>query len=101
MTGPGLVAYGASKAAIERFSIGLAAELRDYNIAVNALRVAGQGAQNRYYDANQQQADRPRPDPPEVSGAVVAWVIEQDPAAFTGQVLDYKALRDQHGIHPR
>lgn len=101
MTGPGLVAYGAAKAALERFSVGLAAEVAEYGVAVNALRVAGEGAQNQYYEAEHPRSDGAKLDPPEVSGAVVVWLLEQDAAAYNGRVLDYAALRDEHGIRPR
>jgi NAD(P)-dependent dehydrogenase (short-subunit alcohol dehydrogenase family) len=35
------IPYGVSKAALERLTVGLAVQLRDYNIAVNALKPSG------------------------------------------------------------
>jgi 3-oxoacyl-[acyl-carrier protein] reductase len=67
MTG---LAYDVSKAAINRFTRGLADELKPYTIGVNALAAR-----------------------PEVWGAFAVFVATQDPSVFTGKILSEGELR--------
>jgi citronellol/citronellal dehydrogenase len=79
------LAYSVSKAALERLTTGLAAEVQSYNIAVNALQierfVASEGFV--YLTPN---ADHSSWDKPEVVGEAMLWLISHDPS-YTGHVV--------------
>jgi len=79
------LAYSVSKAALERMTTGLAAELRSYDIAVNALQierfVASEGFVYLTPGANHSTWDDPA-----VVGEAVLWMIRHDPT-YTGQVV--------------
>ena len=83
---PGDTVYGMVKVAVERFTIGLAGELREHNIAVVALQppaVRTEGAIAIHppdFDWTGWQ------DPEEVGPAVV-WLAQQTAATFTGRVV--------------
>ena len=82
---PERVAYSTSKAAIDRFSINLAEEVREYGIAVNAWMPGLTATDMTDYT--------PRGvDPAEVKESAV-WALAQDAATFTGQVV----LRTEFG----
>jgi len=78
-------AYGASKAALERLTLGLAAELKDYNVAVNALK----------------------PGVPTYSEGVVFWNPDVDlsifhsPHQFMTKAALFLACQDASGITGR
>jgi citronellol/citronellal dehydrogenase len=79
------LAYSVSKAALERMTTGLAAELRSYDIAVNALQierfVASEGFVYLTPGANHSTWDDPK-----LVGEAVLWMIRHDPT-YTGQVV--------------
>jgi citronellol/citronellal dehydrogenase len=79
------LAYSVSKAALERLTTGLAAEVRPYDIAVNALQierfVASEGFVYLTPDSDHSTWDKP-----EVVGEAVLWLISHDPT-YTGQVV--------------
>jgi citronellol/citronellal dehydrogenase len=79
------LAYSVSKAALERLTTGLAAELQPHSIAVNALQierfVASEGFVYLTPDADHSTWDKP-----EVAGEAVLWLIDHDPT-YTGQVV--------------
>ncbi len=82
MTG---LAYDVSKAGINRFTWGLAEELKEYNIAVNALMpkntiTEGWAALNPDVDKSEWQT-------PELWGKITNFVATRDPATFTGRIL--------------
>ncbi len=83
--------YGATKRAIEAFTIGLAAEQKDNGIAVNALKPVGAIATPglRYRGAGtapiEVRADLPTPDNYVEAAILLAM---QPPESCTGQVLD-------------
>lgn len=82
MTG---LAYDVSKAGINRFTWGLAEELREYNIAVNALMpknttTEGWAMLNPDVDKSDWQT-------PELWGKYGVFIATRDPAAFTGKIL--------------
>jgi len=80
----GLV-YSVSKAALERLSTGLAAEVSPLGIAVNALQierfVASEGFVYLSPDANHSAWEQP-----ETVGEAVVWMVGRE-ASFSGQVL--------------
>jgi citronellol/citronellal dehydrogenase len=93
---PGLMAYGASKIALEHLTISLAAQLRDDGIAVNTFRidipVASEG-----FIANAPDIDHSDWEPSEVAAEGILWMLRQ-PSAYTGHNEGMAALRAEHGI---
>ncbi len=88
MTG---LAYDVSKAAINRFTRGLAAELKEYNIAVNALmpdntETEGWSFLNAAVDKSGWQR-------PEIWGSYAVFVATQDTGTFTGKLLSDEELK--------
>jgi citronellol/citronellal dehydrogenase len=87
------LAYSVSKAALERMTTGLAAELRSYDIAVNALQierfVASEGFVYLTPGANHSTWDDPK-----LVGEAVLWMIRHDPA-YTGQVVTLGDIDNQ------
>ena len=85
--------YGASKAALDRFTRNLALDLKPYNIAVNAL---GPGLieseMTRDWDPSLDKWGR-MPSPAEVVVPATLWLAQQDASGFTGQVVH----RDEFG----
>lgn len=91
----GSVAYGVTKAAIVRFTQGLAAETREYNIAVNAFCPSytdTEGLRLVFPSLDQIRLQRP-----EMWGRYAALVASQKPLDFTGKVLTLEALREELG----
>ena len=91
----GGVAYGVTKAAIARFTQGLAGEVKDYNIAVNALRpgyteTEGVKLVNPKLDTSKLQR-------PEMWGRYAALLVSQEPLAFTGRVFTVEDCRQEFG----
>jgi citronellol/citronellal dehydrogenase len=87
------IAYDVTKAAINRFTLGLAEELKQYKIAVNALMPDNTESEGWAY--LNPDIDRSGWDAPSVWGSYAALVAARDPAAFTGRLLakqDLEAL---------
>lgn len=90
MTG---LAYDVSKAGINRFTWGLAEELKEYNIAVNALMPANTTTEgwvmlNPDVDKSGWQA-------PELWGKITTFVATRDPAKFTGRILTADVVKEE------
>ena len=86
------VAYGASKAALDRFTINMAEDLKPYNIAANAM---SPGLITSYMTRNWDAGANPRGLVIELAEVVVPatlWLAQQD-ASYTGKVL----LRNDFG----
>ena len=77
------LAYATSKAALNRFTVGLARELRDQRVAVNALEV---NAVTPAYRLNLPDADFSMNEMPEAPAQLVTWLATQ-PVQYTGQIL--------------
>jgi NAD(P)-dependent dehydrogenase (short-subunit alcohol dehydrogenase family) len=87
------IAYDITKVAVNRFTLGLSAELKRYNIAVNALMPDNTESEGWAY--LNPDIDRSDWDRPETWGLYAALVAAQDPASFTGHLLlkkDIEAL---------
>jgi len=79
-------AYGVSKAAVERLTFGLAAEVKEFNIAVNALSPVG------LTDTEAARKLFPRENPdswvkPEDLAEAAVWLAKQDASTFTGKAV--------------
>ena len=87
--------YGMCKAALERFSTGLAAELYDDHIAVNALSpnkvVPTRGTIFHHLTTE----DDPNAEPPAVMAAAALLLCSADPQALTGRIAYSQDLLDE------
>lgn len=82
---PDSPAYGPSKAALERFTLNLAMDMKPYNIAVNAL-----GPDRISSALIPPERDDPSPGarlPPEEVVPAAAWLAQQDASTFTGRIV--------------
>jgi NAD(P)-dependent dehydrogenase (short-subunit alcohol dehydrogenase family) len=85
---PGFLSYGVSKAALNRISHFMAAELKPYGIAVNSLSpgvVLSESALKARPDAA--NAGTHKPCTPEVLGPALIYLAQQNAATLTGQIL--------------
>jgi citronellol/citronellal dehydrogenase len=83
---PGYLVYSVAKAALERFSTALALELREVNIAVNALRPGAVKTEMSVHELGEDYDWSAWQQPAAVVPAVV-FLAEQDGAGFTGQIV--------------
>lgn len=96
--GHGGTVYGMCKAAIERFSTGLAAELYPDNIAVNALSptkvvpTAGTIYHHLTRDGD------PNSEPPSVMAAAALMFCHRDPQALTGRIAYSQEILEEFGV---
>lgn len=86
----GGVAYGVTKAAIERFTYGLAEEVREYNIAVNALCPSYTDTEGLRFVAP--GVDGSRLQKPEMWGRYAVFLAAQDARSLTGRALTAEEL---------
>lgn len=97
------IPYGASKAAIERFTLGLAGEMKKSNVAVNALCpdfTVTEAVTTFLSDVDTSGWQRP-----EMWGRYAALVAGRDARSLTGRILDEAALleifgEDRKGVIP-
>lgn len=90
---PESLVYGPSKAALDRFTLNLAMDVKPYNIAVNAL---GPGliasTMTRDWDPSKDRWGR-MPSPPKEVVPAAVWLARQDASTFTGRIVH----RDEFG----
>jgi citronellol/citronellal dehydrogenase len=94
----GSTVYGMCKAAIERFSTGLAAELYEDNIAVNALsptRVVPTPGTIFHHLTTE---DDPNAEPPAVMAAAALMLCSADPKTMSGRVTYSQELLTELGV---
>lgn len=89
------IPYGASKAAIERLTLGLAKELKKYNISVNAL--CPDFTVTETVTTYLKDADTTGWQLPEMWGKYAVLVAAQDAQGLTGRILDEPALKQIFG----
>ncbi len=86
------VAYGASKAAIERFTYGLAQEVKEYNIAVNALCPSVTDTEGvALWMPSKDKSDWQKP---EMWGRYAVFLATKDARSLTGRVLTAEELAE-------
>lgn len=99
--GMGGTVYGMCKAALERFTTGLAAEVFADGIAVNVVSPAGlvptPGVIHHGLDRG---VPEERMEPPHVMAAAALALCTGDPARLTGRVAYSQPLLDELGIAP-
>ena len=93
---PGQMAYGMAKAALEHFTVSLAAQVRPAGVAVNTFRIDVPVASEGFLAA-MPDLDHSDWEPPEVAAEGIIWMLEQPPE-FTGQNRGMAALRAEHQI---
>jgi NAD(P)-dependent dehydrogenase (short-subunit alcohol dehydrogenase family) len=96
--GRGGTVYGMCKAAIERFSTGLAAELYPDNIAVNALsptRVVPTPGTLFHHLTTE---DDPGNEPPSVMAEAALLLCHRDPPTLTGRIAYSQELLAEFGV---
>ena len=89
------IPYGATKAAIERFTLGLAKEMKKHNIAVNAL--CPDFTVTEAVETFLKDVDTSDWQQPEMWGRYAAHVASRDAESLTGRILDVEALRELFG----
>ena len=89
------IPYGTTKAAIERYTLGLAKEMKKFNIAVNALRP--DFTVTEAVETFLQDVDTSDWQQPEMWGKYTALVAAQHAETLTGRILDVEALRKIFG----
>ena len=89
------IPYGVSKAAIERFTLGLSKEMRKYNVSVNALcpDFTVTEATTTYMS----NVDTSGWQVPEMWGKYTVLIATKDAQTLTGRILDEAALRELFG----
>jgi len=95
---PGLMAYGMSKAAMERMSVDAARQLRPYGVAVNTFRIDVPVASEGFV-ANLPDIDHDDWEPTEVPADGIVWMLRQPPD-YTGHNVGMVELRAAYGIMP-
>ncbi len=95
---PGLMAYGMSKAAMERMTVDCAEQLRPFGVPVNTFRIDVPVASEGFV-ANTPDMNRDDWEPTDVPADGIVWMIRQPPA-YTGHNVGMVELRDRYGIMP-
>lgn len=97
--GGGGIAYGSGKAHLERFSQGLAQELFEDNIAVNALspRIAIASEGQRWFRGDTRNYVGSREDGI-IMGDAGAYICEQAPKSYTGKILYDEDVLKETGV---
>jgi NAD(P)-dependent dehydrogenase (short-subunit alcohol dehydrogenase family) len=95
---PGLMAYGMSKAAMERMTVDCAEQLRPWGVAVNTFRIDVPVASEGFV-ANLPDLDHDDWEPTEVPADGILWMVRQPPD-YTGHNVGMVELRERHGIMP-
>jgi citronellol/citronellal dehydrogenase len=90
--------YGTCKAALERFSTGLAAELYDDNIAVNALSPSQVVPTPGTLFHHLTTEDDPRAEPPAVMAEAALMLCSAEPKVLTGRVTYSQDLLAELGV---
>ena len=90
-------AYGTAKAGLERFTWGLAAELGQYNIAVNALKPLGP-VLTEGYQAQRPDADFSAWPTPEAMTKAAVFLAKQDAQGLSGAVVTDEEIVKRLGL---
>jgi len=93
---PGQMAYGMAKAALEHFTVALAAQLGPRGITANTFRIDVPVASEGFLAA-MPDADHSDWEPPDVAAEGIVWMLRQPPE-YTGHNAGMAELRERHGI---
>jgi len=89
------LAYDVSKAGVNRFTWGLAEEIKEYGIAVNALMPENTATEG--WVMINPDADKSNWQTPEMWGRFATFVATRDPVEFTGKLLTTSDLEQEIG----
>jgi len=98
---PGQMPYGMAKAALERFTWGLAVEMKELGIISNCLRVDVPIASEGFvmnFDARMADDAKINWEKTEVGAEAALWMLYQDPKEFNGVNIGITGLREQYGV---
>ena len=95
---PGMAVYSSSKAAVDYFTLSLAEETREHNIAVNCIAPTGGIYSEGNLQLFQDQAWIDTWEPREHFALAVAWLAKQDARSFTGNLVWSRQLISQMGL---
>ena len=84
----GATAYGTSKAALDRFTQGLASEVAGQGVAVNAIGVEARTPPNVHFLTDE---ETPQGELPEAPAQLITWLAAQPPE-LTGKILNQHEL---------
>ena len=87
------LAYDVCKAGINRFTWGLAEELKEYNIAVNALMPDNTTTEG--WTMLNPDVDKSEWQTPKLWGKITTFVATRNPATFTGKVLTVDDMKKE------
>jgi NAD(P)-dependent dehydrogenase (short-subunit alcohol dehydrogenase family) len=92
------MAYAASKAGIERFTNGLAEEVREYGISVNCLKPAGfiESEGLKYWSTP--ETDKSEWEPPDLMVKAALFLSIQTASGVTGRVFTEKQLQKEFDL---
>jgi NAD(P)-dependent dehydrogenase (short-subunit alcohol dehydrogenase family) len=84
-SGPGITVYSTTKAAIQRLTLGAAADLAQYNISVNSVAPSWTETEglNHWFP----ELDKSHWERPEDWARVIAFLVGADPKAVTGRII--------------
>ena len=95
---PNRSVYSASKAAVDYFTLSLAEEVREFNIAVNCLAPSGgidtEGNRHLFPDPSVWDQWEPR----EHFALAVSWLAKQSADSYTGQLVYSRPLISKYGL---
>jgi len=89
--GAGRLSYSVSKVALDKLTVGLAAEMATSGVAVNAIEVERAIATEGFMFLNP-GADYSTWLKPESCGPLAVWIASQDPKQYTGHVVTMEEL---------
>jgi citronellol/citronellal dehydrogenase len=92
------ISYGTSKAALERFTWGLAAELGQYNIAVNAIKPLKAIGTEGMLAQTRPDVDKSDWQSPELMVKACTFLATQDASGVTGIVASDDEFCQWHGL---
>jgi NAD(P)-dependent dehydrogenase (short-subunit alcohol dehydrogenase family) len=96
---PGQLPYGMAKAALERFTWGLATEMKEKKVTVNCLRVDVPIASEGFVmNFGHRPMDKSRWERTAVGAEAALWMLRQDPATFNGVNIGITGLREKYGV---
>ncbi|MBI3744039.1 MAG: SDR family NAD(P)-dependent oxidoreductase [Chloroflexi bacterium] len=96
---PGQMPYGMAKAALERFTWGLAAEMKGKGIVSNCLRVDVPIASEGFVmNFGGRPFDKSNWEKTAVGAEATLWMLRQNPAKFNGINIGITGLRKEYGV---
>lgn len=95
---PSMMMYGVTKMALERLTMDVALQLKQYHIAVNVFRIDLPVSDEGFDpDTDIGRTYGEMTEPCSVAAEGIAWMLEQ-PVSYTGQLEGMRALREREDI---